>query len=233
MGWKEEAISWFTEQWHQHHIGHGWKSGSINVTPIKWSTQGPRCMFTQRHFCNSKWSLFRDLAGRPKTLQLCLFKSKMESAILIRNHLQSRRSVRCSRWRIQANRPHVLHPCSHGDANIGGLQNTTYLILAGTQNLNYRTHSMLLLLVTTNSNCIWGALQFDEETKQLWVRLLIHSWLRYDEMDGEDSRSVHRYWRWGSWVPHATPPHAQMNPESPSASSSLVVFEPGMFTNVI
>lgn len=133
IGWKEEAISWFTKQWHQYHIGHGWKSGSINVIPIKWSTQGPRCTFTQRHFCNSKWSLFRDLAGTPKTLQLCLSKSKIESAILIRNHLQSRWSAAAM---DDGFRPTGHMSCSHGDANIGGLQNTTYLILAGTQCLN-------------------------------------------------------------------------------------------------
>lgn len=145
----------------------------------------------------------------------------MESVILIRNHLQSRRSATAA---DDGFRPTGHMSCSHGDANIGGLQNTTYLILAGVQYLNYRTHSRnstLLLLVTTNSNCTWGVLQIDSETKQLRYRLLIHSWLRYDELDGEDSRSVHRYWRWGSWVPHATPPHAQMNPESPSASSFL------------
>lgn len=58
--------------------------------------------------------------------------------------------------------------------------------------------------------------------------------LKYDEMDSEDSRSVHRYWTWGSCIPHVTPPHAQRNPQSPSVRLSLWFFssqECSEFTN--
>lgn len=60
--------------------------------------------------------------------------------------------------------------------------------------------------------------------------------LKYDEMDSEDSRSVHRYWTWGSCIPHVTPPHAQRNPQSPSVRSSLWLFssqECSEFTNPV
>lgn len=119
-------------------------------------------------------------------------------------------------------------------ADTGGLQTTTYLVLAGAQDPNYRTHkgnSTLLPLVTANTNCIWGLPQIGLEAKphQCWILMQNMHLLKYDEMDSEDSRSVHRYWTWGSWIPHVTP---SLCTEEPTMSFcriiSVVVFKPGM-----
>lgn len=158
-----------------------------------------------------------------KLLQLCLFKSghcywfpnspqyQWATAADVGFRLTECMSCSCSSM-TESSRGHVLtqEVCKTPVSPV--LAGAQYAVSNRQLKLHWRFASIWLWSKTI---LVW-----DFNALSICVCWNMMKW----KVRSRDSRSAHRYWTWGSWIPHVTPPHAH----SFCQLISVLDFKPGM-----